>query len=209
MNVLSSLNWRYATKKFDTEKQVKDDKINLLKNAFNLTATSYGLQPVKMLIVKNKDLQEKMMPACFNQKQVNTASHILILGIPGTIDEQFVRNYFDLVKSIRQTPDAVLKPFQDFLVDDFKKSTTEKIERWATNQVYLALGNLLTVCAIESIDSCPMEGFNPEILSEVLSLKDYDLKPKLLLPIGYRADDDAFSQMAKVRKPLEETIIEL
>ncbi len=209
MNVLSSLNWRYATKKFDTEKQVKDDKINLLKNAFNLTATSYGLQPVKMLIVKNKDLQEKMMPACFNQKQVNTASHILILGIPETIDEQFVRNYFDLVKSIRQTPDAVLKPFQDFLVDDFKKSTTEKIERWATNQVYLALGNLLTVCAIESIDSCPMEGFNPEILSEVLSLKDYDLKPKLLLPIGYRADDDAFSQMAKVRKPLEETIIEL
>ncbi len=209
MNVLSSLNWRYATKKFDTEKQVKDDKINLLKNAFNLTATSYGLQPVKMLIVKNKDLQEKMMPACFNQEQVNTASHILILGIPGTIDEQFVRNYFDLVKSIRQTPDAVLKPFQDFLVDDFKKSTTEKIERWATNQVYLALGNLLTVCAIESIDSCPMEGFNPEILSEVLSLKDYDLKPKLLLPIGYRADDDAFSQMAKVRKPLEETIIEL
>ncbi|TXK70887.1 NAD(P)H-dependent oxidoreductase [Mesonia sp. HuA40] len=209
MNVLSSLNWRYATKKFDTEKQVKRDKINLLKNAFNLTATSYGLQPVKMLIVKNKDLQEKMMPACFNQKQVNTASHILVLGIPETIDEQFVRNYFDLVKSIRQTPDAVLKPFQDFLVDDFKKSTTEKIERWATNQVYLALGNLLTVCAIESIDSCPMEGFNPEILSEVLSLKDYDLKPKLLLPIGYRADDDAFSQMAKVRKPLEETIIEL
>lgn len=209
MNVLSSLNWRYATKKFDTEKQVKDDKINLLKSAFNLTATSYGLQPVKMLIVNNKDLQEKMMPACFNQKQINTASHILVLGIPETIDEHFVRDYFDLVKSIRQTPDAVLKPFQDFLVNDFKKSTKEKIERWATNQVYLALGNLLTVCAIESIDSCPMEGFNPEILSEVLSLKDYDLKPKLLLPIGYRADDDAFSQMAKVRKPLEETIIEL
>lgn len=89
-----------------------------------------------------------------------------------------------------------------------KMSLQERLQ-WSKNQAYIALGNLMTVCAIETIDACPMEGFNPAKYDEILELDKKGLKSVLLLPIGYRADDDIFSEFKKVRKPLEEAVIEL
>jgi nitroreductase len=67
----------------------------------------------------------------------------------------------------------------------------------------------MTVCAIEQIDSCPMEGFNAQKFDEILELHKLKLKSVLLLPIGYRADDDFMSKLKKVRKKLEKTVIEI
>ena len=58
MNSIDNLKWRYAVKKFDHHKILSDNQINILKQAFNLTATSYGLQPIKLVVVKNKDIQK-------------------------------------------------------------------------------------------------------------------------------------------------------
>ncbi|MBT8295111.1 MAG: nitroreductase family protein, partial [Gramella sp.] len=73
----------------------------------------------------------------------------------------------------------------------------------------LALGTLLTVCAAEEIDACPMEGFEPEKYDHFLNLKEKNLRSVLVLPVGYRAKDDMFSNLKKVRRPLEEVIIEI
>ena len=67
----------------------------------------------------------------------------------------------------------------------------------------------MTVCALEKIDACPLEGFIPEKIDALLNLKEHNLKSVLLLPVGFRADDDIMSEMKKVRKPLNETIIEI
>ncbi|NJX17618.1 NAD(P)H-dependent oxidoreductase, partial [Tamlana crocina] len=77
------------------------------------------------------------------------------------------------------------------------------------HQAYLVLGTLLTVCAVEEIDSCPMEGFEPIKYNGLLKLDDHNLEAVLALPVGYRAQDDFFSELKKVRRPLEETVIEL
>ncbi|MGO2358947.1 NAD(P)H-dependent oxidoreductase [Mesonia sp.] len=207
MDVINSLEWRYAAKKFDTEKKIPEDKVAILKKAFTLTATSYGLQPIKMMIIEEQEVLQQLMESCFNQEQISSASHLLILCIEDDIDEEFILSYFKRVKDIRDTPDAILNPFQDFLLKDFEKSSKDKIDAWAKNQVYLAMGNLLTVCALEKIDSCPMEGFHPEKLAEVLDLKKLHLKPTLLLPIGYRAEDDMFAEFKKVRKTMDDTTL--
>ena len=209
MNVIKHLNWRYATKAFNPNKIVSDDKLMVLKEAFNLTATSYGLQPIKLVVFSDKALQSELITATMNQKQIAQASHVLVFCIETSIDEDYVTEYFNRVHNIRNTAKSVLKPFQDFLISDFEKKPQDYIEDWATNQAYLALGNILTVCAIEGIDSCPMEGFNPEKYDEILGLKQRGLKSVLLLPIGYRADDDMFANFKKVRKELEDSIITL
>ena len=95
------------------------------------------------------------------------------------------------------------------MISDFEKKPQAFIEDWATNQAYLAMGNILTVCALEGIDSCPMEGFKSDRYDEVLGLKKRGLKSVLLLPIGYRANDDMFADFKKVRKPLNDSIITL
>ena len=207
MNIIDSLNWRYATKKFDADKYVSNDKLAILKEAFTLTPTSYGLQPVKLVVVSNKELQKELVAHSFNQEQVAQASHVLVICIENTIDEAYIRAHFENEKSVRGTSDEVIDSFRSFLINDFSGKNESDIKQWATKQAYITLGNLLTVCALEEVDSCPMEGFLPEKYDELLKLKNKGLSSVLALPIGYRADEDMFSKLKKVRKSVETNVI--
>jgi len=209
MSIIEKLNWRYATKKFDTTKQLSDSQLEILKEAFNLTALSYGLQTLKMVVVGDKSIRENLVALAFGQRQVVDASHLLVLCIQNEIDTDDVEEHFDTVKAIRNTPDELLDPFKEQLKSTIETMPDSKKSDWATKQAYIALGNLMTVCAIEEIDSCPMEGFLPEELDKVLNLDKYELKSVLLLPVGFRAEDDMFASLKKVRKPISDTVLEL
>lgn len=209
MSIIKKLQWRYATKKFDATKKLSDEKINILKEAFNLTAVSFGLQTLKLVVIEDKELRERLLVTAYGQRQVVDSSHLLILCIKTEIDHTDVNTHFDTVKAIRNTPDAILDPFKEQMKSTIENMEIEKKMDWATRQAYIAIGNLMTVCAVEQIDSCPMEGFNPEALIEKLDLNTYGLHPVLLLPVGYRAHDDMFAGFKKVRQPLSETIVEL
>lgn len=206
--MIDALEWRYATKKFDDQKKIDSAKIELIKKAFNLTATSYGLQPLKLVIVKDEKLKQQLFEQSYNQIQLKTASHVLVICIENTVDANFIEENFELQKQIRQAKDEVVKPFRDFLIKDFTNRNEQQIKAWGINQAYLAMGNLLTICAAEKIDSCPMEGFKAEAYDDILNLHDKGISSALVLPIGYRAEDDKFAGFKKVRRPLEETIIE-
>lgn len=209
MNIIDSLKWRYAVKKFDTNKNLSEIQIETLKEAFNLTATSYGLQPLKLVIIKNKKIQEKLVPFSWNQQQILQASHLLVICIKDNYTTKEVENYFNLVQKIRNTPDEVINPFKKFLTAEIAKKTQEELYVSNKNQAYIALGNLLTVCASQKIDSCPMEGFTPEKYDEILDLTKDNLKSVLVLPVGFRASDDYMKDLTKVRKNISDSIIEI
>ena len=209
MNIIDSLKWRYAVKKFDNAKQLSETQINTLKEAFNLTATSYGLQPLKLVIVKNKEIQKELVKYSWNQHQVLDASHLLVICVPKEYTSKEVKNYFNLVQKIRNTEDAVINPFKEFLTAEIEKKTQEELLVWNKNQAYLALGNLLTVCATQEIDACPMEGFIPAEYDKILNLSAQNLQSVLVLPVGFRANDDYMKDLAKVRKETEEVILEI
>ena len=209
MNIIDSLKWRYAVKKFDTNKELSEIQIETLKEAFNLTATSYGLQPLKLVIIKNKKIQEKLVPFSWNQQQILQASHLLVICIKDNYTTKEVENYFNLVQKIRNTPDAVINPFKKFLTAEIAKKTQEELYVSNKNQAYIALGNLLTVCASQEIDSCPMEGFTPDKYDEILDLTKDNLKSVLVLPVGFRASDDYMKDLTKVRKNISDSIIEI
>lgn len=209
MNIIDNLKWRYAVKKFDTNKNLTQEQLNLLKEAFNLTATSYGLQPLKLVVVENKEIQEKLVPHSWNQQQVVQVSHLLVICVKDKYTPKEVETYFNLVQQIRNTPDDVINPFKEFLTAEIAKKTQEELFMWNKNQAYIALGNLLTVCAMQQIDSCPMEGFNPEKYDEILQLTERNLKSVLVLPVGFRAEDDYMKDLKKVRKNITETVIEI
>ena len=209
MNIIDSLKWRYAVKKFDTNKELSEIQIETLKEAFNLTATSYGLQPLKLVIIKNKKIQEKLVPFSWNQQQILQASHLLVICVKDNYTTKEVENYFNLVQKIRNTPDEVINPFKKFLTAEIAKKTQEELYVSNKNQAYIALGNLLTVCASQEIDSCPMEGFTPDKYDEILDLTKDNLKSVLVLPVGFRASDDYMKDLTKVRKNISDSIIEI
>ena len=209
MNTIESLKWRYAVKKFDNSKSLTETQINTLKDAFNLTATSYGLQPLKLVVINNKKIQKELFAHSWNQSQVVDASHLLVICIPKKYSSEEVKKYFTLVQEIRNTPDAINNPFKKFLTAEIEKKTQEELFLWNKNQAYIALGNLLTICAIEKIDSCPMEGFIPEKYNEVLQLDAHNLTTILALPVGFRAEDDYMKDLKKVRKNIQDVVIEI
>ena len=209
MNTIESLKWRYAVKKFDSNKSLTEAQINTLKDAFNLTATSYGLQPLKLVVLNNKMIQKELVAHSWNQSQVLDASHLLVICIPKQYSSEEVEKYFSLVQKIRNTPAEINKPFQEFLTAEIKKKTQEELFLWNKNQAYIALGNLLTICALEKIDSCPMEGFIPEKYNEVLKLDSHNLTATLVLPVGFRAEDDYMKDLKKVRKNIKDVVIEI
>ena len=209
MNSIQNLKWRYAVKKFDSTRFLSQRQIDILKEAFNLTATSYGLQPIKLVIVNNKELQKKLVEHSYNQQQVVQASHLLVFCVDTHLNEKDVENYFDRVQKVRNTPDEIINPFRNYLKDVISDKSREELFSWAKNQAYLALGNLLTVCANEQIDSCPMEGFIPKKYDELLNLKEKNLTSVLVLPVGFRADDDFMKNQKKVRKILSDIILEI
>ena len=209
MSIIEKLQWRYATKKFDSSKELSNDKLQTLKEAFNLTALSYGLQTLKLVVIKDKTKREALLPCAFGQRQLIDSSHLLILCIQSEIDDKDVDNHFDNIKNIRETPDHILDPFKTQLKSTISSMPLDRKVDWATRQAYIALGNLMTVCAVEGIDSCPMEGFKPAEVDKTLALDELGLNSVLLLPVGYRAEDDMFSTFKKVRKTVSETVVEL
>lgn len=209
MDIINSLEWRYSVKKFDPSKKLSNKKIETLKKAFNLTATSFGLQPVKMIVISNKELQERFVEHSYYQRQVVDASHLLVFCIKNDITTKDINEYFDLEKVTRGTSEDVVGAFRKQLIDMYQNMSIEDRQLSAKHQAYIILGNLLTVCAVEKIDNCPMEGFVPNKVDELLNLKELNLKSVLMLPVGYRADDDILNGTKKVRKPLNQTIIEI
>ncbi|MFD1162065.1 NAD(P)H-dependent oxidoreductase [Hwangdonia seohaensis] len=209
MDTIKQLQWRYATKKFDADKKLSKNKLDILKQAFNLTATSYGLQTISLVIVEDKVIRASLVEHSYNQKQVLEASHLLVICIQDNIQKFDVNDYYKNIKAIRNTPDSILEPYRKGLAEIMGSMTINEQQQWSTNQAYIALGNLMTICAIENIDSCPMEGFISKKYDSILKLKEKGLKSVLLLPVGYRAKDDMFSGFKKVRKPIKETIIEI
>lgn len=208
-NIINSLKWRYACKKFDSNRKLDQVQVDTLAEAFNLTATSFGLQPLKMLIIKGDRLKELLHPHAYYQPQVTSCSHLFVICIDTSFDENSIDAYFDLEKNIRGTSEEIIGKFRNQLKSIYKNKSKEQIDTSAIYQAYISIGTLMTVCAEQEIDSCPMEGFNPVKFDEVLELDKMNLRSVLLLPVGYRAADDMMSTMKKVRKPLDEVIINL
>ncbi len=206
-SIIESLKWRYACKKFDKTKKLSTDQLSLLKNAFNLTATSFGLQPLKMLVIKGDVLKEQLLPHAYFQPQITSCSHLLVLCIDTSFGEESIDSYFELEKSIRGTSEEIIEKFRNQLKSIFKNKNRAQIDSSSIHQAYINIGSLMTVCADQGIDSCPMEGFNPVKFDAVLNLEQQHLRSILLLPVGFRAEDDIMSGMKKVRKPLDDVII--
>ena len=204
-NIIEDLNWRYACKKFDAQAKLSQEEVDTLLEALRLSASSYGLQPWKFLVVNNKELREQLLPAAFNQHQVVDASHLLVLCAKADMDEAHVDAFLKNVSETRGQDLHSLEGFKKMLMVAANKPVDKKLE-WAKKQLYIALGALLTVCAKLRIDSCPMEGFKPSEVDKILGLEEKGLKSVLLCPVGRRAEDDHYLSRLKVRFPKEEVV---
>ncbi len=208
-NIIEALKWRYATKKFDIDKKIDGETFEGLLDALRLSPSSYGLQPWKFIIVKNKEMREKIREAAYGQSQTTDASHLLVFANKKNIDDNLIDEYINFVAKEKNIDISNLDGFSKMMKGSFKGRTMEDLRGWASCQLYLAAGNLLTVCAISGIDACPMEGFDKAKLDELLGLSSLDLESKMIIVLGYRSVDDMDAAGKKIRFAKEDVFIEI
>ena len=208
-NILDALEWRYAVKKFDDKASLTEQQILEVKKVFNLSASSYGLQPYKMIIVQNPELKEKLVPASFGQQQISQSAAILVFAVRTDFGMDYIDQFFKDMSTKRQIPLENLEGYKNFMKGSFANKSEDEISSWATKQVYLTMGHMLASLAALQIDACPMEGLDPQAYDKILDLDAKQLKTIIAMPIGVRAPDDASATALKVRKDLSDIIIDL
>lgn len=205
--IQKALEWRYATKRFDTSKKISDKDWSTLKEALKMAPSSFGMQPWKFVVVQNPQIREKLRGAGFNQSQFTDASHLVVFATREQIDEKFVQAYIQRVADVRGIPSDSLGGFKSTMLETVNGPLKGKNLPWTQRQAYIAMGFLLETAALLQIDACPMEGFDPNAFDKILGLEGKGWKSVATVALGYRHPEDGYQNMKKVRFA-DETVIE-
>jgi len=199
MELLESLQWRYATKKMNGVK-IPQYKLNRILEATKLAPSSYGLTPYQVIVVEDQELKQKLKGACYGQTQLVDSSAVLVFATWDKINEDDVQEYMNLIAEQRGISIDMLDEFKGILNGTLSNMSDEQKQTWAQKQTYIGLGFALVAAATEEVDSTPMEGFVPAQVDEVLGLKELGLRSSVILALGYRDEEnDYLSTLKKVR----------
>lgn len=210
MSLLDTLQWRYATKKFDPEKKVDQKLVDQIIEAARLAPTSSGLQPFKVIEITNRELKENIVPVAMNQQQIADCSHLLVFAAWDNYTAGRIDNIYHYTTQGRGQQVDAYKSYTDRLKNAYLKRPAEENFAHAARQAYIAFGLAIGMAAELGVDATPMEGFDSDALDKLLSLHELGLRSVVILPLGYRDEtNDWLVKLKKVRHPKEEFLIQI
>jgi nitroreductase len=205
--LLDALRWRYATKAFDGSRQIDAATWATLEQSLVLTASSYGLQPWKFLVITDAAIRAELRPHSWNQSQITDCSHLVVLLKKRVITPADADHLIQATAATRGIETSLLDGYRQMIqVDLIDGPRSQIIGQWSANQVYIALGNLLTSAALLGVDTCAIEGFSPTEYDRILGLESNDYQSCVVCACGYRSADDKYASLAKVRYPAADLI---
>ncbi len=200
---MDAVHFRHACKIFDDTKKISDEDMHYILEIGRKSPSSFGMEAWKFLVITNDELKAKLRPACWNQVQVTSCSHLVVIlaGInnakieSGEVEKRFKR---------RDMPQASLDKYMEAYANHLTKtlSSDENIFCWTARQTYIAAANMMSGAAFIGIDSCPIEGFEKEKVEKILGLDTTKFQLSLVLPFGYRLNP----QPKKIRLPFNEVV---
>ena len=203
MELINNLQWRYAVKKY-TGEMVSEDKIDQIIQAVNLTASSCGIQPYRLILVKNPEIRQKLAAGSFNT-QIQDSSHLLVFAAFNKITSEYIAEYVAMMEEQRNLETGALNDYKDLLISHFSTQTPEQNAIWSGKQAYIGLGTALIAAAELKVDATPMEGFDPAVFNDALGLTEKNLHASVIISLGYRdTANDYLATMLKVRLPIDE-----
>jgi len=192
--------------------KVPVDKLDYILNAIRLSPSSLGLQPYTILVMSDKEVRNEIYEKACQQSQILEGSHVLVFAAHVGLSNDTIKKFIELISSERKVATDSMEEFRSKLTSFAQEKQQNDVDylNWAARQAYIALGIGLVAAAEQNVDATPMEGFDPEILDEVLGIKKKGLRSVVLMTLGYRdKDHDHLVNLKKVRKPLDELFVTL
>ena len=197
--LLERLNWRYATKRFDPTATIEPETWAALEESLRLAPSSYGLQPWHFVVVTDPATRERLRAASWNQAQITECSHLVVFAHRAGLNAADVARYVDRTAEVRRVPRESLAGFETAMTNHLGRPKPFDADEWSRRQLYIALGMFLTSAALLGVDACPMEGIEPARYDEILGLPARGFRSVCVAAAGYRASDDKYAGLAKVR----------
>lgn len=203
--VLAQLKWRYATKKFDPTRPIPAATWDVLEQALVLSPSSYGLQPWKFFVVADPSVKAKLPAHSWGQRQPEECSHMVVFAIRRGLSEPDLDRYLSRVAEVRRQAVESLGGFKKMMLGSLTQGGFD-VNEWASRQVYIALGQFMTAAAVLGVDTCPMEGIDPAKYDEILGITAQGYATVVGCAAGYRASDDKYATVPKVRYKTEDVV---
>jgi len=202
---MEAMDFRHACKIFDETKKIADEDMKFILEVGRKSPSSFGQEGWKFLVITNEELKEKLKPFCWNQPQITTCSHLVI--VLGAVEDlkpssNVPAKRFGRRELPQEKIDAYVKLYENHLKVTGVLDNDRTLFAWSARQTYLAAANMMTAAATKGIDSCPIEGFEKEKVEEVLQLDTSKYQVSLVLPFGYRINP----QSTQMRLPFDEVV---
>lgn len=208
-NILESLKWRYAVKKYDPTKKISAEDWQLLEEAMILAPSSIGLQPYKFIVVNDPAVREQLKDASYGQTQVTEASHLVVFAFKRTLTPADGDDLINRIAEVRGVEKETLADFDEKVQGAISNAVSGGYaDVWNSRQAYIALGFLVETAAMLGIDATPMEGFLADKYNEILGLDEYSAVA--IAAVGYRdSENDWLAPLPKVRKDPSDLIVRI
>ncbi len=217
MDLLNVSKTRYTTKAYNPEKKIPQETFNRLLEILRLTPSSINIQPWHFFIAENQAAKERIAKSlvgkyAYNAPKVLDSSHTILFCTKADISEQHLENLLNQDDLSGRFKDEKAKQGQKESRTgyvDYYRTEKGDIQRWAENQTFIALGQILLAAGIEGIDATPIGGFDKDIITRELKLTEQGLVSSVLLTLGYRSESDFNAKLPKSRLNKEQIFTQL
>jgi nitroreductase len=205
MSFLENLNWRYAAKKFDINKKVSEENLQKIRDAIRMTPTSFGAEMFSVVEVTDLDIRNKIKEVAWGQSQITDGDRVFVFCARNDAEARIENMFTTMSGGNEEIRKTVLAEYEAMVRGSILSRSADEIMNWSARQAYIALGFALAAAAELKVDSCPMEGFDPKAVKDILGLGD-EFLPVVMLPVGYRDENDEHLKNPKFRFPESEII---
>ena len=196
-DIIDIFHFRHACKVFDKNRDIEPHIFETILEGGRLAPSSFGMEPWKFIIIENRELREELRGACWNQAQITDSSKLIaIIALTDVVQDfdyyskMFERRGLDKDKTL-----AYIKRYESYI------NSLPSIQEWVKRQCYIAATQMMITASSLGVDTCPIEGFEPDKVDRLLKLPK-EHKTALLLPLGYRVNEAP----EKLRKSMSEVI---
>ena len=210
--ILEILNFRHACEEFDSSKKISDSDFEIILKGGQLSPSSMGIEPWKFLVIQNESLREELATVSWGgKKQIPSCSHLVILlsRMPKELkhDSSYIHH---LLTEVKQMPQEAVENFKGVvkMIEDTRFQNNEKaLLNYSCLQTYIAAANMMTVSAMQQIDSCAMGGYDQKAVEEILIkhnlLNKDEFYLTLMIAFGYRINEPT----PKTRQSLNDLVV--
>ena len=196
MDTFDAIYQRRAVKHYDPQHELTDDEVRKLMEAAIQSPTSFNIQNWRFVLVRDKELRQKIRAAANDQAHVTDSSLLIVMTADLKAWEKSPDRYW------RDAPQEVAEILVNWM-GPFYQGKEELQRDEAMRSCGLAGQTIMLAAKAMGYDSCPMIGFDPVQVAELINLPD-DHAIGFMIAVG-KSTKPAWPKPGQL--PLEEVVV--